>query len=115
MTKSGSSLSDGLAGSVTHGVRDGRTPVNEARSMRFRILGPVEVQVDGGWSSISATKWRTVLAVLLLRAREVVLTDQLTSEVWPEDAPGPSANLITVYLLPPARPIRASDVQGPVI
>ena len=52
--------------------------------MRFRILGPVEVQVDGGWSSISATKWRTMLAVLLLRAGEVVPTEQLIGEVWPE-------------------------------
>ena len=67
--------------------------------MRFRILGPVEVQVDGGWRSIGATKWRTVLAVLLLRAGEVVLTDQLISEVWPENAPATAVNLISVYVL----------------
>ena len=36
--------------------------------MRFRMLGPVEVQVDGRWSGITAAKWRTMLAVLLLRA-----------------------------------------------
>ena len=55
--------------------------------MRFRILGPVEVQVDGSWSSISAPKWRTVLAVLLLRAGEVVSIDQLIGEVWPDRPP----------------------------
>ena len=49
--------------------------------MRFRILGPVEVQVDGGWSSISAPKGRTVLAVLLLRSGEVVSIDQLIDDV----------------------------------
>ena len=67
--------------------------------MRFRILGPVEVQVDGGWSSISATKWRTMLAVLLLRAGEVVSTEQLIGEVWPEDTPATAVNLISVYVL----------------
>ena len=79
--------------------------------MRFRILGPVEVQVDGGWSSIGATKWRTVLAVLLLRAGEVVLTDQLISEVWPEEAPPTAVNLISVYVLRLRRLIGDSDGQ----
>ncbi len=79
--------------------------------MRFRILGPVEVQVDGGWHGISATKWRTVLAVLLLRAREVVQTDQLISEVWPEDAPTTAVNLISVYVLRLRRVIGDPDGQ----
>ena len=57
--------------------------------MRFRILGPLEVQVDGSWSGISAPKWRTVLAVLLLRVGEVVSTDQLINELWPEEPAGP--------------------------
>lgn len=66
--------------------------------MRFRILGPVEVQVDGGWSSISAPKWRTVLAVLLLRSGEVVSTDQLIGEVWPGTPPAKSVNLVSGYV-----------------
>lgn len=66
--------------------------------MRFRILGPVEVQVDEGWSSISAPKLRTVLAVLLLRAGEVVSTEQLMGEVWPDDPPARAFNLISGYV-----------------
>jgi DNA-binding SARP family transcriptional activator/Tfp pilus assembly protein PilF len=66
--------------------------------MRFRVLGPVEVQVDGGWSSISAPKGRTVLAVLLLRSGEVVSTDQLIDEVWPGSPPAKSVNLISGYV-----------------
>lgn len=77
--------------------------------MRFRILGPVEVQVDGGWSSISATKWRTMLAVLLLRAGEVVPTEQLIGEVWPEDTPATAMNLISVYVLRLRRLIGDAD------
>jgi DNA-binding SARP family transcriptional activator/Tfp pilus assembly protein PilF len=81
--------------------------------MRFRILGPVEVQVDGGWSSISATKWRTMLAVLLLRAGEVVPTEQLIGEVWPEDTPATAMNLISVYVLRLRRLI--GDAEGQLL
>jgi DNA-binding SARP family transcriptional activator len=66
--------------------------------MRFRILGPVEVQVDGGWSSISAPKLRTVLAVLLLRTGEIVSIDQLVAEVWPDRPPARAVNLISGYV-----------------
>jgi len=66
--------------------------------MRFRVLGPLEVQVDGSWSGISAPKWRTVLAVLLLQANQVVSTDQLITEVWPDEAPARATNLISVYV-----------------
>ena len=81
--------------------------------MRFRILGPVEVQVDGGWSSISAPKWRTVLAVLLLRSGEVVSTDQLIDEVWPGSPPAKSVNLVSGYVHKLRRLI--GDPQGRVL
>jgi DNA-binding SARP family transcriptional activator/Tfp pilus assembly protein PilF len=81
--------------------------------MRFRILGPVEAHVDGGWSSISATKWRTVLAVLLLRAGEVVPTEQLIGEVWPEGTPATAMNLISVYVLRLRRLI--GDAEGQLL
>jgi DNA-binding SARP family transcriptional activator/tetratricopeptide (TPR) repeat protein len=81
--------------------------------MRFRVLGPVEVQVDGSWSSISATKWRTMLAVLLLRAGEVVPTEQLIGEVWPQDTPATAVNLISVYVLRLRRLI--GDAEGQLL
>ena len=66
--------------------------------MQFRILGPLEVQVDEGWSGINAAKWRTVLAVLLLQPGQVVSTDRLITEVWPDDTPNRATNLISVYV-----------------
>ena len=66
--------------------------------MRFRILGPLEVQVDGSWSGINAPKWRTVLAVLLLQPGQVVSTDRLITEVWPDETPARATNLISVYV-----------------
>jgi DNA-binding SARP family transcriptional activator/Tfp pilus assembly protein PilF len=66
--------------------------------MQFRMLGPLEVQVDGSWSGINAAKWRTVLAVLLLQPGEVVSTDRLISEAWPDKTPNRATNLISVYV-----------------
>jgi DNA-binding SARP family transcriptional activator len=66
--------------------------------MQFRMLGPLEVQVDGSWSGINAAKWRTVLAVLLLQPGQVVSTDRLITEVWPDETPARATNLISVYV-----------------
>ncbi len=66
--------------------------------MRFRMLGPLEVRVDDVWSGINAPKWRTVLAVLLLQAGQVVSTDRLITEVWPDETPNRATNLISVYV-----------------
>jgi DNA-binding SARP family transcriptional activator/Tfp pilus assembly protein PilF len=66
--------------------------------MQFRMLGPLEVQVDGSWSGVNAAKWRTVLAVLLLQPGQVVSTERLITEVWPEETPARATNLISVYV-----------------
>ncbi len=66
--------------------------------MLYRMLGPLEVQVGGAWRGISAAKWRTVLAVLLVNSGQLVSTDELIGEVWPEDAPATAVNLVSVYV-----------------
>ena len=46
--------------------------------MQFRLLGPLEVIDDGGRSlALGGRKQRSVLAVLLLHANEVVSRDRL--------------------------------------
>ena len=67
--------------------------------MRFRILGPLEVWTDGKWQPISAEKWRSLLACLLLRAGQIVPTDALTYELWGDDPPARAKNLISIYVL----------------
>jgi DNA-binding SARP family transcriptional activator len=67
--------------------------------MRFRILGPLEVWAEGTWQPITAEKWRSLLACLLVRAGEVVPTDALTYELWGNDPPAKAKNLISIYVL----------------
>ena len=67
--------------------------------MRFRILGPLEIWTAQGWSGIGASKWRALLAALLLNAGQVVSTDRLIADLWPDRPPDRAANLISVYVL----------------
>jgi DNA-binding SARP family transcriptional activator/tetratricopeptide (TPR) repeat protein len=78
--------------------------------VRFRILGPLEVWTDEGWSGIGAPKWRALLAMLLLHPGEVVSTDRLIAGLWGEDPPDRAANLVSVYVLRLRRLI--GDPQG---
>jgi DNA-binding SARP family transcriptional activator/tetratricopeptide (TPR) repeat protein len=66
--------------------------------MRFRILGPLEVQSPDGWTAISAAKWRSLLACLLLRSGQLVPTDSLILELWGDSPPSTANNLVSIYV-----------------
>jgi DNA-binding SARP family transcriptional activator len=53
----------------------------------FRILGPLEVVGDAGPFVLGGQKQRALLALLLLRAGEVVATERLVTELWGERPP----------------------------
>jgi DNA-binding SARP family transcriptional activator len=55
--------------------------------VNFRLLGPLEVVDDGGTIPLPRRKSRALLALLLLRANEVVSTDRLVDELWGERPP----------------------------
>ncbi len=56
--------------------------------VRFRILGPLEVQSpDGAPQALTATKPRTLLGVLLLYANQPVGITTLTEALWPHTPP----------------------------
>ena len=53
--------------------------------MDFRVLGTLGVLDEGRPVAITAPRQRTVLAVLLVHANEVVSTDRLLDLVWGDD------------------------------
>ena len=55
--------------------------------MEFRILGPLEVYDDGMPVRLKGRNQRTLLALLLLSAGEVVSTDRLVDGLWGEEPP----------------------------
>src|SRR5262245_39047825 len=66
--------------------------------MQFRILGPLEVADGHGAISFDAPKQRTLLAVLLLHANEVVSSERLIDELWGESPPATATKVVQTYV-----------------
>ena len=61
-----------------------------SRTVRFAVLGPLEVQGPHGPIDVSPGKQRSILALLALDANQVISRDRLVDELW-GDAPPPNA------------------------
>ena len=62
------------------------------------MLGPLEAVHDGTQVPLGSRKQRALLAILLLRANEVVAPDALIDELWGERPPPSAAHTLQVYV-----------------
>src|SRR5664279_5842965 len=77
------------------GVRPwGAPPVG----VSYAVLGPLEATVDGRPARLGGPRARAVLAMLLLRAGQVVPARVLVDAVWGERPPVSSGNLLQGYI-----------------
>ncbi len=65
-------------------------------NLRFRMLGPVEVERDGQPIAVAGRQQRVVLALLLIHANQPVSADRLVEELW--GAPTPARALKRLQL-----------------
>ncbi|WP_405677870.1 winged helix-turn-helix domain-containing protein [Streptomyces sp. NBC_00048] len=94
--------------------------------MRFGILGPLEVTgggtgggtddaADGGpvvSYAPQAAKLRVVLGTLLVRANEVVSSESLIDELWPEAPPRTATTTLQVYVSHLRKTLGSADPRG---
>src|SRR5262249_37222492 len=73
-------------------------PCYRQRRMEFRILGPLEVEVDGRLLPVGGSRQRALLALLLLHANEVVSRDTLIDEVWGGRPPDSGRTALQVHV-----------------
>lgn len=66
--------------------------------MRFQLLGPLGAETDEGPIELGPHKQRSVLAVLLLHANEIVATDRIIDLVWGEAAPRTADHSVQIYV-----------------
>jgi DNA-binding SARP family transcriptional activator len=66
--------------------------------MDFRLLGPLEVSEQGRPLELGGVKQRSVLAILLMHANELVTTDQLIDRIWGETPPRRASKNVQVYV-----------------
>jgi DNA-binding SARP family transcriptional activator len=67
-------------------------------AVEYRLLGPLEALEDGPSIGLGAPKQRSVLAVLLLHANEVVPVERLIDQVWGEEPPETAVNILQGYV-----------------
>jgi len=78
--------------------RTGRHPNVRRFSVEIRVLGPLEVVIDGRPVELPSAKARQVLAALVVRANEVVSTDRLFEVLWGAQPPESAANTLQTYV-----------------
>jgi WD40 repeat protein/DNA-binding SARP family transcriptional activator len=64
----------------------------------FRLLGPLSAQAERRDIALGGPRQRLVLALLLLRANEVVTVDELVDEVWGDEAPTAARSSLYAYV-----------------
>lgn len=77
----------------------------------FRILGPLEVRDGDDAVHLGGAKQRGVLAILLLRANEVVSGDRLIHELWGDSPPEDAATALQAHV----SRLRKALPEGPSI
>ena len=64
----------------------------------YRLLGPIEVGLNGHALDIGGQKQRALLAILLLSANEPVSRDALVDRLWGEHPPAGAQHTLEVYV-----------------
>jgi DNA-binding SARP family transcriptional activator/tetratricopeptide (TPR) repeat protein len=66
--------------------------------VQVRLLGPVDVALDGGSRPVNGLRRKAVLATLALHDGQVVSTDRLVDVVWGERAPATAVNSLQTHI-----------------
>lgn len=83
--------------------------------MRFGILGPLRVSPGGSEVAVTASRDRTVLAMLLLRAGSAVPVDQLVAAVWSGSPPRSARNQLQACVSQLRRRLTSAGIPADAI
>ena len=96
--------------------RGGADDQSARHQLTVRLLGPLEVSVDGRWVELTAGRVRSLLAVLALSAGEPVSLERLAEALWNGMLPSNDRKAVQTYVtrLRGVHPVRApSDPPVP--
>jgi DNA-binding SARP family transcriptional activator len=70
----------------------------EGSALEFRVLGPLEVLVEGHLLQLGGAKQRATLAILLLGRNRVVSREQLIDGLWGASPPPTAGPTLETYV-----------------
>ena len=80
-------------------------------TVEFRLLGDVDVCIDGQRLDVGHARQRCVLAVLLVEVNRPIPADQLIDRVWADDQPHRARNALAAYVSRLRQLLAAGGVQ----
>ena len=80
--------------------------------MRFQVLGPLEVEADGGPVALGGPKERLLLALLLTRPNQVVSVEALLRGLWREQPPRSAGKTLQTHVMRLRRGLEPDRVRG---
>ena len=83
--------------------------------MEFGILGPLEARANDHLLPIRGGKQKALLAILLLNANQVVSSNRLADELWPDEAPESGLNALQARLSQLRKSLYATGVPQPIV
>ena len=82
-----------------------------ASTLDVRLLGPLELRVDGRPLALPGGKPKALLAVLLVSRNRVVSSDSLADAIWDGDVPGTFLSTMQVHVSTLRRALRPKDLR----
>ncbi|HYS36995.1 MAG TPA: winged helix-turn-helix domain-containing protein, partial [Pseudonocardiaceae bacterium] len=73
-------------------------PSADGSGLRFTVLGPVQVLVDGEPVTIGSPGARALLLLLVLHANQVVAVDRIVDGMWGDDPPATARTIVHGYV-----------------
>lgn len=73
-------------------------PGEGVKQIEFRVLGPLEVARGNTSLDLGPPKQRSLLALLVLHANEVLSADRIVDELWGERPPSRARHAVQVYV-----------------
>jgi WD40 repeat protein/DNA-binding SARP family transcriptional activator len=80
--------------------------------MRYRVLGPLEVEADDGPVTLGGQKERLLLALLLARPNQVVPVEALVLGLWGEQPPPTAAKTLQSHVVRLRRALEPGRARG---
>jgi len=81
--------------------------VADESPIAFRILGPIEIRVDGRSIPLPGGHARSILGLLLLQPNRVLSPDDLIDALWRDDPPRTAPNVLQAHVVSLRRALRA--------
>ena len=82
-----------------------------ARGTEFRILGPLEVRVDGELRPVTGARLQALLARLLLEPNRAVSTERLIDDLWGDEPPATARQSLHVHVARLRRALVANEAD----